>query len=67
MDYCAEVVKLVDTHGSGPCRGNPVEVRVLSSAPLLRGVASLLTPCDALWFWFELFSSKRTTPAVGQR
>ena len=29
-------MKLVDTHGSGPCRGNPVEVRVLSSAPLLR-------------------------------
>ena len=34
MKHCAEVVKLVDTHGSGPCGGNPVEVRVLSSAPL---------------------------------
>ena len=35
-NHCAEVVKLVDTHGSGPCGGNSVEVRVLSSA-LLRG------------------------------
>ena len=29
---CAEVVKLVDTLGLGPSGGNPVEVRVLSSA-----------------------------------
>jgi antitoxin YefM len=28
----ADVAELVDAHGSGPCRGNPVEVRVLSSA-----------------------------------
>ena len=28
----AEVVKLVDTQVSGTCGGNPVEVRVLSSA-----------------------------------
>ncbi len=31
----AEVVKLVDTQVSGACGGNPVEVRVLFSAPLL--------------------------------
>jgi hypothetical protein len=30
----ADVAELVDAHGSGPCRGNPVEVRVLSSALL---------------------------------
>ena len=29
----ADVAELVDAHGSGPCGGNPVEVRVLSSAP----------------------------------
>ena len=34
MAYHAEVVKLVDTQASGACGGNPVEVRVLSSAPL---------------------------------
>src|SRR4051795_2473051 len=28
----ADVAELVDAHGSGPCGGNPVEVRVLSSA-----------------------------------
>ena len=28
----ADVAELVDAHGSGPCRSNPVEVRVLSSA-----------------------------------
>jgi hypothetical protein len=32
----ADVAELVDAHGSGPCRGNPVEVRVLSSAPIER-------------------------------
>ena len=36
----AGVVELVDTHGSGPCGGNPVEVQVLSPAPIL---PSLLT------------------------
>jgi hypothetical protein len=30
----AGVVKLADTHGSGPCAGNRVEVQVLSPAPL---------------------------------
>ena len=30
----AEVVKLVDALASGASRGNPVEVQVLSSAPL---------------------------------
>ncbi len=29
----AEMVKLVDTHASGACGGNPVEVQVLFSAP----------------------------------
>jgi hypothetical protein len=29
----ADVAELVDAHGSGPCPGNWVEVRVLSSAP----------------------------------
>ncbi len=33
MNKIAEVAKLVDAHGSGPCGGNPVEVQVLSSAP----------------------------------
>jgi hypothetical protein len=28
----ADVAELVDAHGSGPCGGNSVEVRVLSSA-----------------------------------
>src|SRR3954452_23125359 len=28
----ADVAELADAHGSGPCGGNPVEVRVLSSA-----------------------------------
>jgi hypothetical protein len=28
----ADVAELVDAHGSGPCGGNPVEVRFLSSA-----------------------------------
>jgi hypothetical protein len=32
----AEVVKLVDTLASGASGGNPVEVQVLSSAPLSR-------------------------------
>src|SRR3954452_2328086 len=32
----ADVAELVDAHGSGPCGGNPVEVRVLSSAPKAR-------------------------------
>lgn len=31
----AEMVELVDTQASGVCGGNPVEVRVLFSAPLL--------------------------------
>ena len=31
----AEVVKLVDTLASGASGGNPVEVQVLSSAPLI--------------------------------
>lgn len=31
----AEVVKLVDALASGASRGNPVEVQVLSSAPLI--------------------------------
>src|SRR5690242_20370160 len=30
----AEVAELVDAHGSGPCGGNTVGVRVPSSAPL---------------------------------
>lgn len=29
---CAGVVELADAHGSGPCGGNSVEVRVLSPA-----------------------------------
>jgi hypothetical protein len=29
----AEVAELVDAHDSGSCGSNPVEVRVLSSAP----------------------------------
>ena len=29
----AQVAELVDAHGSGPCGGNTVEVRVLSRAP----------------------------------
>ena len=32
----ADVAELVDAHGSGPCLGNQVEVRVLSSAPFDR-------------------------------
>src|SRR5215211_9310606 len=32
MPVRADVAELVDAHGSGPCGGNPVEVRVLSSA-----------------------------------
>jgi hypothetical protein len=32
----AEVVKLVDTLASGASWGNPVEVRVFSSAPILK-------------------------------
>src|SRR5206468_347492 len=31
-DESADVAELVDAHGSGPCGGNFVEVRVLSSA-----------------------------------
>jgi hypothetical protein len=31
--HSADVADLVDAHGSGPCPGNWVEVRVLSSAP----------------------------------
>src|ERR1700685_716977 len=31
-DQHADVAELVDAHGSGPCLGNQVEVRVLSSA-----------------------------------
>src|ERR1700727_2370241 len=32
----ADVAELVDAHGSGPCGGNSVEVRVLSSASIAR-------------------------------
>ena len=35
----ADVAELVDAHGSGPCPGNRVEVRVLSSAFLGEGIA----------------------------
>ena len=38
----AEVAELADAHGSGPCGGNPVEVRVLSSAPT--HIPSFITP-----------------------
>src|SRR5690242_815225 len=31
----ADVAELVDAHGSGPCGRKPVEVQVLSSAPLV--------------------------------
>src|SRR5580692_8832732 len=34
----ADVAELVDAHGSGPCGGNSVEVRVLSSAPIDPGL-----------------------------
>ena len=49
----AEVAKLVDAHGSGPCGGNPVEVQVLSSAPafarLHRATAgAAITSCNTL-------------------
>ena len=33
---CAQVAELVDAHGSGPCGGNTVEVRVFSWAPLFK-------------------------------
>jgi hypothetical protein len=37
--HLADVAELVDAHGSGPCPGNWVEVRVLSSALVVpRGV-----------------------------
>src|SRR3954451_4944961 len=36
----ADVAELVDAHGSGPCGGNPVEVRVLSSALRKRACGS---------------------------
>jgi hypothetical protein len=35
-EHSADVAELVDAHGSGPCRSNPVEVRVLSSASQLK-------------------------------
>ena len=37
-EFHAEVVELVDTHASGACGGNPVEVQVLSSAPFLNNL-----------------------------
>ncbi len=47
----ADVAELVDAHGSGPCRGNPVEVRVLSSAlagfSAVRRAIGALPRCDA--------------------
>ncbi len=30
---CADMAELADAHGSGPCRSNSVEVRILLSAP----------------------------------
>ena len=36
---CAEVAELVDAHDSGSCVSNDVEVRVLSSAPVISSVS----------------------------
>ena len=54
----AEVVKLVDTLASGASRGNPVEVQVLSSAPLKQQLTTLLnflnfrkSPQNPLHIW----------------
>ena len=46
--HLADVAELVDAHGSGPCRGNWVEVRVLSSASQEKPCKTGLFACLAM-------------------
>ena len=54
----AEVVKLVDTQVSGTCGGNPVEVRVLSSADYFRNISSH----SSYLFLMQIFVPKFSIP-----
>ena len=40
------MAELADAHGSGPCGGNPVEVQVLLTAPVImkNGFSAMLNP-----------------------
>lgn len=47
----AEVVELVDTHDSGSCGGNPVEVQILSSAPSCSACRAGSHPVRFFYAW----------------
>ena len=57
LTHCAGVVKLADTHRSGRCAGNRVEVQVLSPAPFS---SIAIAPPDG-YVWRGLFVDSSNT------